>query len=135
MTPFPPDGVVSGATNTPNPNRDATGGVQAVSDDLGAGRSWAAVEALAALLEPEAFDDSVPWKSDVTREEYRQRALAHAASAIMAGYRRVAVDDDTIDRLAGAIAAISAPTAGPVDPREYYRRAARAVVRALREET
>ncbi len=50
-----------------------------------------------------------------------------------AGWRRVSVDDDTVQRIADAIALGYVPVAGPVDPREYYRIAARAAVQALRD--
>jgi hypothetical protein len=97
-----------------------------------AGNAWAAVEALAALLEPEAFDPEQP-ADETWREVTQQRALGHAAKVITASdYRRVVEDDDTIERVAIAMAEADGYS---WECSDGYRRLARAVVRALREET
>jgi hypothetical protein len=146
MTPFPPDGGVSGATNTPDQGPSATEGVQPVRDALSASSDWERVEALAALLEPEAFNPDQP-ADEGWRTRTRNTALGYAGLVIASGYRRVAEDDDTIDRVAAAIAnsdhaswedILSGIRQGSKwAPRaaEEYRSLARAVVRALREET
>lgn len=60
------------------------------------------VLALAALLEPEAFDPDVPAAPE-WRERAKDTALGYAAKAITSGYRRVVVDDTTVERVAQSI--------------------------------
>jgi predicted HAD superfamily Cof-like phosphohydrolase len=96
MTPIPDSAGVAGATNTPNPNQDAPEGVQALRGETSGSSSWAAVEALAALMEPDAFGEA-KWANPDMREAYRQKALGHAATVITrSDYRRVVEDDDAI---------------------------------------
>jgi hypothetical protein len=52
--------------------------------------AWEQIEALAALLEPEAFDPRQQ-ASEVWRKVTQNRALAHAAAVLAAGYVRVEV--------------------------------------------
>lgn len=111
MTPFPPDGVTPGATNTGTEGRD----------------TWEAIEALAAILEPEAFNPDQP-ADEGWREATKDTALVYAARVISSGYRRVVEDEDTVERVVRAILA--------VNPAFRSRQAAvlaRAAVRALRE--
>lgn len=60
------------------------------------------VLALATLLEPEAFDPDVPAAPE-WRERAKDTALGYAAKAITSGYRRVVVDDTTVERVAIAL--------------------------------
>lgn len=145
MTPFPPDGVVPGATNTPDQGPSATEGVQPVRDALSASSDWERVEALAALLEPEAFNPEQP-ADEGWRTRTRNTALGYAGLVIASGYRRVVEDDDTIERLAAALwdsDILQLPGVPDGDwernarkgAKEHFRAQARAVVRALQEET
>jgi hypothetical protein len=85
MTPFPPERVASGATNTPNPTPGTPEAFQAVSDDLRA--------RLAGLVrQPPGGPVSTP------TEAY---ALRVAEAVLADGFRRVVDDDDTIEREAG----------------------------------
>lgn len=135
MTPFPPDGVTPGATNTPDPGPSTTERVQPVRDALSPSPGWERVEALAALLEPEAFNPDQP-ADETWRHVTQQRALGHAATVIMAGYRRVT--DDDVERVARAMATKDGwqwdGEYGAAGKPDYWRWAAEAV-RALREET
>lgn len=97
-----------------------------------------AVEALAAILEPEAFDPDQP-ADEGWREATKQRAIAHAARVITSGWVRVVEDDDTIDLLADLLWTRLNPRGrrwsellGGASEAEF-RDHARAVVRALRE--
>jgi hypothetical protein len=103
------------------------------------------VEALAALLEPEAFDETQS-ADEVWRGVTQQRALSHAAKVLTSGYRRVLEDDDTIERLARAIHDGHCGCGDYDDHLDVvkhefgvdecgYRDIARVVVRALREDT
>ena len=97
---------------------------------------WAMVEALAALMEPEAFNPDQP-AEETWRHVTQQRALGHAASVIMHGWRRVVEDDDTIERLAQAMWFGPPQWSARIVQLEYaptWRAKARAVVRALRNE-
>jgi hypothetical protein len=79
MTPFPPERVASGATNTPNPTPGTPEAFQAVSDDLRA--------RLAGLVrQPPGGPVSTP------TEAY---ALRVADALLADGFRRV-VDDDEV---------------------------------------
>jgi hypothetical protein len=128
MTPFPPSEGRTGATNTPDPSPSALDGVQAARGETRDSSSWAAVEALAALMEPEAFNPDQP-ADEVWRERTRNVALGHAATLIMcADYRRVVEDDDTIERLAEIRALSKALEAS----RQHAQRARR---EALAEDT
>jgi len=131
MTPFPPERVASGATNTPNPTPGTPEAFQAVSDDLRA--------RLAGLVR-QPFDG---WACSPT-EAY---ALRVAEAVLADGFRRVVEDDDTIERLARAIHDAECGTDdlckgydahGEWDRKwrdDAYESVARAVVRALREDT
>lgn len=55
--------------------------------------------ALAAELEPEAFDGS-NWASEETRRAHQDRAIYFAIKVIDAGWVRVSVDDTTVERVA-----------------------------------
>jgi hypothetical protein len=85
-------------------------------------------------LEPEAFDPDQP-ADETWREVTRQRALGHAATVITSGWRRVVEDDDTIERLARAMNDAAAPAVPSAAGPARYLLMARAVVRALREDT
>lgn len=96
---------------------------------------WAAVEALAAQLEPEAFDPDQPaligW-----RKRTQAEALAHAAKVIELGWRRVSVDDDTVERVARAMWFGPPAWDARIVQEEYapiWRAKARAAVQALRD--
>ena len=56
MTAIPDSGSDTGATNTEDSHPSATEGAEALRNDLSGSATWERVEALAALLEPEAFD-------------------------------------------------------------------------------
>ena len=58
------------------------------AEKLSGAEAWAAVESLAALLEPEAFDPDQP-ADETWRHVTQQRALSHAATVIVRGFRRV----------------------------------------------
>jgi hypothetical protein len=142
MTPVPDSTVDAGATNMPGPSPSTPKGVQAVRDELSPSSSWVAVEALAALMEPEAFDPN-QLADEGWRERTRNVALGHAASVIMcADYRRVVEDDETIERLARVIWASTLHPDLADDgswkwaksKTDGYHARARAVVRALRNE-
>jgi hypothetical protein len=94
-----------------------------------------AVEALAAILEPEAFDlDQLA--DEGWREATKQRAIAHAARVITSGWVRVVEDDDTIERLAEAMWFGPPEWSARIVQQEYaptWRAKARAAVRALRD--
>lgn len=77
-------------------------GREPLSGDHSGSPTRAAVEALAALLEPEAFDPTVS-ASRAWREPTQAVALNHAAKVITSGYRLVSEDDATLDRVAAAI--------------------------------
>lgn len=132
MTHVPHPGIDAGATNAPNSDRSAVGGTQALRSDLRASSPMDAVEALAAILEPEAFDPDQP-ADEGWREATKQRAIAHAARVITSGWVRVVEDDDTIGRLAAEL--IRWVDGLGERARWTADDAARAVVRALREET
>lgn len=104
---------------------------------------------LAMVLDPVAYDPAVEavtvgqlWD----RQRRQAVATAHATAAHTAGYRLLVVGDDTIERLARSVSeqAIAAHD-GPIDglawdedteeSREQFRWVARAVVRALRNDT
>lgn len=55
--------------------------------------TWAQVEALAALLEPEAFDADQP-ADEGWRKRTQEVALGHAAKVLAAGWRRVTEDPE-----------------------------------------
>jgi len=95
-----------------------------------ADEAWASVEALAALLEPEAFDPE-QLADEGWRERTQNTALGYAGLVIAASYRRVVEDDDTVDRVAEAMASA---VEWPYRNWEPLRRMARAAVRALRED-
>lgn len=127
MSPFPPDGET----------------VEPLEPSNRGSATWDAVEALAAILEPEAFD---PDQSAVEgwRGATMNVALAHAAKVITSGYRLVVDDDTTVDRVARAIfvqararydGPENVPTwdEDPEEDREEFRFVARAAIQALRE--
>lgn len=146
MTPFPPDGVVSGATNPPSPEHGQDPSGNAGSGDLSGPDGWQAVQALAALLQPEAFDPGQP-ASEEWRNRMQDEARGYAAKVITSGYRRVVVDVGTVDRVAAALATDDAidwdyvqgsARSGSKWARNEVARfhsLARAAVRALREDT
>lgn len=121
-------------------------GVQALRGEMRASSPMDAVEALAALLEPEAFNPD-QLADEGWRARTQDTALGYAGLVIASGYRRVVEDDDTIERLAEVLAKADGwfPWAQPVgveqevavgdDIKDGFRSMARAVVRALREET
>jgi hypothetical protein len=135
MTPIPHPTGDAGATNTPDSGPTAAEGIQPVRDALSASSDWEWVEALAALLEPEAFNPDQP-AGETWRHVTQQRALGHAATVIMAGYRRVT--DDDVERVARAMATKDGwqwdGEYGAAGKPDYWRWAAEAV-RALREDT
>lgn len=106
------------------------------------------IDALAALLEPEAFDPDVKAAPE-WRERAKDTALAYAAKVISVGYRRVVEDEATVERVASVLATVDGwrVVDGQLQPdSDYtldravpvfgtYTRRARAVVRALREDT
>ena len=148
VTPFPPDGASVERRNPVGRHAGTPEPVQGYS----AGEARASVEALAALLEPEAFDPN-----QLAAPEWRARtqdvAIGHAAKVITSGYRRVVEDDDTIERLAeaarsreavrfaenekrrGGNAWLTPWSQLPENTREWYRLRVADVVRALREDT
>ena len=95
---------------------------------------WEAVRALAAILEPEAFDWEQP-ADDRWREGTQWVAIAHAAKVITEGYIRVSVDDTTVEQVAAAMASNEGPAWPELhkDIRRVYRRLSRAAVQALRD--
>lgn len=146
MSPFPPDGVAPGATNTPNPHRSAPEGSRAVSGDLRASSVYGWALDLAAQMEPEAFDYDQP-ADPGWREVTQNRAIGHAAKVWDLGLRLVSEDEDTVDRMARALCHVDgwlwpaeeadqvpgASTAWTVTPRPWlYRSQARAAIQALR---
>jgi hypothetical protein len=136
-----------GAETVPDGLTGSTAGVE--SPETAQGKSAGSVRLvyeLATLLEPEAAN----WATEadpVWREVTRSVAMAHAMTAISSGYRRVVEDDDTIERLARAIHDAECGTDdlckgydahGEWDRKlrdDAYESVARAVVRALREDT
>ena len=96
MTPFPTQQPDQRATNMLTPNPSATEGGRAVSGDLSGPSALAMVRALAALLEPEAFDPDIA-ASPEWREPTQACALNHAAKVITSGYRLVSEDDTTVE--------------------------------------
>jgi hypothetical protein len=105
-----------------------------------AAEAWASVEALAALLEPEAFDPE-QLADEGWRERTQNTALGYAGLVIAAGYRRVVEDDDTIERVARILhdrlcdRADGDEACEDYDDHRWWKADARAVVRALREDT
>jgi len=141
MSAFPTGEGHSGATNPPNPGETSTPSGNDGSGDLGASSTSRWIEALAAELEPEAFDDTVPAESG-WREATRNQALGHAAKVFALGLRRVVEDDTTVRSVAEALAGVDGWTiAWPAEGQQLepmlvrYLAQARAAVRALREDT
>lgn len=121
MTPFPPQEGDSGATNTPNPGQSAIGGSRAVRDEMVAEVARALGYAGVSPFEIEDFRIE-----DVADRLWR------------AGYRRVSVDDATVERVARALAEHDGYTwnvdaDGDVANPGYYLPRARAAVQALRD--
>lgn len=87
------DSAASGPAGT-RTEPSCSGSGQDDSGELRPSLYWRDVEALAAQLEPKAFDPNQPaligW-----RKRTQAEALAHAAKVIELGWRRVSVDDDT----------------------------------------
>jgi predicted HAD superfamily Cof-like phosphohydrolase len=92
--PFLPDASAASGLEDAGRVRAPERGSQPGRDAHSGSSSWAAVEALATLLEPEAFDPDVP-AADEWRERAKDTALGYAAKTITAGYRRVVEDDTT----------------------------------------
>lgn len=142
MTPFPPEGVATGATNPPNAGPSAPERVRAVRNDLSGSAEWGRVEALAALLEPEAFDPDQP-ADEGWRERTKHVAIGHAAKVITEGYVRVVDDEETVEWLAEVLAKaddwfpwdqpadVEQPVAVDEEIKDGFRGMARAAVQAL----
>jgi len=118
----------------------ANDGSEALSGDQGPSGAWAGIEALAVLLEPEAFDLDQPYNAS-RRAEAKSIALRHAAKVITSGWRRVVEDDTTVELLAIALAYAEGVILTPESLREpwgkrsvwaaKFESLARAAVRAV----
>lgn len=148
MTAVPGFGSDTGATNTPDSGPSATEGGAAVRNDLRGSAVWGQIKALAAILEPEAFDPDQP-ADPVWRQRTRDIAIGHAAKVLTVARDAKTLtawpspDDDTAVRaVAEALAGVGGweirwPRDGeePEDQLVRYLSLARAAVRAIREET
>lgn len=134
--------VIASGSAAVDPEQSATASGHDDSGDLSGPREWVMVEALAALLEPEAFDPDIAAAPE-WRERTKDTALAYAAKVITSGYRLVSEDDTTVDRVAAAIWHSDVLRFADLPPtgwehvqgreRRDYLRIAAAAVRALRE--
>lgn len=134
VTPFPPDGSSVERRTPVRRYADAPGPAQ--------GESAALRETLAALIAHPKMPADVRRFAGEDECDRCTRSLAAADAVLRAGFRRVVEDDVTIERLAKALAAFDGyvwseddGAADNVANPDYYLRRARAVVRALREET
>lgn len=127
-----------------DPEQSATASGNDGSGDLSASPAWTAVQALATLLEPEAFDPNVKAAPE-WRERAKGTALAYAAKVITSGYRLVSEDEATVELLAVAMHTAGCGCGMTLDEHQAsmrhdfdeedpaYADMARAAVRALRE--
>jgi hypothetical protein len=135
----------AGATNSPNPDPDANPSGQDGSGDL---RASELADVLTAAIPPineyrraASETEAVTLQADTRHGCTMVRPLTFGEIAAVvdgAGYRRVVEDDDTIERLAQAMWFGPPAWSALIVQEEYapiWRAKARAVVRALREET
>lgn len=113
MTPFPPEGVDTGATNTPNPDPSAI-----PSGNVGSGRLKAEVTRALGNAGVSPFEI----------EDFRIEDVADRLHR--AGFRLVSDDEATVERVAAKIWGSGVLSGWSLDM-EHYRVMARAAVRAL----
>jgi hypothetical protein len=116
MTTFPTPQPDQGATNPPNPPRDAT-----ASGNDGSGRLVAEVARALGYAGVSPFEIEDFKIEDVADRLHR------------AGFRLVSEDEATVERVAQAIALTDAWLPLPEEIKAGFRAQARAAVRALRE--
>lgn len=132
--PFEGDAPVLAAGCSVEPRTGVAAGTESPDRDSDAQRLPEACVELARVLDPEAINATGSLSLNEAGEILHRQdvALGYAAAAVQAGWRRVVEDEQTVDRVTEAMAAA---VEWPYQSWDPLRIMARAVVRALREET